>query len=117
MAITSGDWIALAAVGLAAIGFVGRRKLRLWRSDGVSQKAGVQSAVDRLISSYEKLETRTNQHERECASRWGEYAGTMQSVTDNLARLSRSTENLSAQMSRMVPGDVFVEATPRRTQP
>ena len=115
MAITSGDWIALAAVGLAAIGFVGR-ELRLWRSDGVSQ-AGVQSAVDRLIASYEKLETRTNQHERECASRWGEYAGTMQSVTDNLARLSRSTENLSAQMSRMVPADVFVEAAPRRTQP
>jgi len=109
---TPAVWIALASVALAALAWIST-ELRRWRQDGSAkdkadatitvQIEGFRAAMTEMVANYKDMSERQAQHEIDCAKFRGSVEEILKSNADTNAGIRRSLDNLSAQMSRLMP--------------
>lgn len=113
MAFTVGDYIALGAVTLTAIGFVGRewRATVTARSKDASDKSLIQATVgtiteqiNRLFSLWGTLDQKRQEHELRCAEVQARTAATQERLIERLDKSDRAVAHLQAQIGHVASG-------------
>lgn len=115
MTFTGGDWIALAAVVLAAAGFAAR-EYRATVTARIKQASddtalhgivdGLTDRLDSVIGEIRELEGKRQKHEIDCARIQERTASAQERTAEILTRHETAIVSLQAQMSHVASGAV-----------
>lgn len=127
MNFTGGDYVAMAAVGLAAVGF----GVREWRTTVTARTKqafddsalrgivdGLTARLDEVIAEIRDLESKRQKHEIDCARIQERTASAQERTAEILTRHENSISHLQAQMSHVASGAAgkIVELGPTRAR-